>query len=122
MLSLTSSSRPRCSAGTPVAAVARGEIADRLLPAVFEDLEIVGGQVGDEAALPVGDRDADVDQIDAARGTRAAGAGARAQRTPGAPTDSTGADRIAERVEARRAPHGPHSTPSAGTRPPRRGV
>ena len=45
--------------------IAGGEVADRLLPAVFDDLEVVGREIGDELALPVGDGDAEVDEVDA---------------------------------------------------------
>src|SRR5205814_9615745 len=39
---------------------------DRLLPAVFVDLEVVGLKIGDEVAFPVGDGDAEIHQVDAA--------------------------------------------------------
>ena len=51
--------------GTALRRVAHGEVRDRLLVPVLEDLEIVGGQVADQSAFSIRYRDGDVDQIDA---------------------------------------------------------
>ena len=40
-----------------------GEGGDRLAPAVFEHLEIVGGEIGDRIALRIGDEGVDVHRV-----------------------------------------------------------
>ena len=91
-----------------VVAVAGREVADRLLPAVLVDLEVVERQVGDEVSFPVGDGGADVDEVDA-RPEAAAPAG-RAHGTRASSTSDTTEAQRRQGDRGTRRRHGAHDT------------
>ena len=64
MLPLVSNSRPTCSSGPVSTSVAAREVLERLLLAVLDDLEVVGGEIGEVLALLVDDGDAEGREVD----------------------------------------------------------
>ncbi len=64
MLPLVSNSRPTCISGAVSISSPRAKKLDRLLLAFLDDLEVVRREVGDVVAAPIGDGDAEVDEID----------------------------------------------------------
>ena len=82
MLPLVSNSSPMCRSGRRLQVVAARELLEGLRLAVFEDLEVLTGEVGQVLAAAVGDRRRHADQLDS--GAKSGLLGARcAETAPG---------------------------------------